>query len=426
MILTFLKIAWRNMMKSKVFTFINIFGLATGLTCCMLISVYLAYEWSYDSYQQDLSHLYQVDTKFSVSGKEFTLAATPAPFAPAVARDFPEVKEALRIMPLSLFEDKTMLEFKRRGAEPLAFYEDKGFMADSNVFNFFTYPFIAGDPHTALREPNTIVLSEDIAHRLFGGEPALNQVIHVSSGTNGDNDMRVTGVFRPVGAPSHLQANFFMAFLGGDVEQMMKQGANDFATNNMFVAYVRLRPGASAAAVEAKFPAFLDKYAGKDLKAMGFRKVQMLVPVRDIHLRADVQGNITPPASNTSLYILASIAAFTLLIACINFMNLATARSTKRSAEVGVRKVLGAVRGSLIGQFLGESVLMSILAFLLAWGLTVLLLPAFGALTARHLSMRLPAHLPMLLGFFGMAVFAGLVAGVYPAFTCRRSSPPKS
>ena len=425
MFVNYLKIAWRNMMKSKAFSFINVFGLAVGLTCCMLITIYLSYEWNYDSYQQDADHLYQVETKFQMSGKELTLAATSAPFAPAVARDFPEVKETLRVLPLSLFEDKTMLEYKKPGAAPIAFYEEKGFMADSNVFRFFTYPFIEGNPNTALRDPNCIVISEEIAHKLFGEASALNKVIHVSSGTNGDNDMTVTGIFRAVDAPSHLQANFFLSFWGGNVEQMMKQGANDFATNNMWTAYVRLRPGTSPAAVEAKFPAFLDKYASKDLKAMGFQKTQFLVPVRDIHLRSDIPGNVTPPVSTTSLYILASIAAFTLLIACINFMNLATARSAKRSSEVGVRKVLGAVRGSLIGQFLGESMLMSSLAFLLAWGLTALLLPAFGKLTARQLSIGLPEHFPMLLGFLALAIVAGLIAGIYPAFYLSSFQPAK-
>ncbi len=425
MIFNYFKIAWRNMMKSKAFSLINIFGLAVGLACCMLITIYLRYEWSYDSYQKDVRDLYQVETWFSMSGKQFTLAGTPAPLAAAAVRDFPEVKEATRLMQLSLFEDKTLLQNRAPGAPPLSFYEDRGFMADSNFFNFFRYPFIEGDPATALQAPLTIVISEEIAHKLFGSTPALNKVIHLSSGTNGDNDFRITGVFRPVDAPSHIDARFFLSFRGGDMEQMMKHQENDFATNNMFGVYLRLRPGASAAAVEAKFPAFLDKYAGKDLKALGFLKRQILVPVRDIHLRADVPDNVTPPASKTSLYILGSIAAFTLLIACINFMNLATARSAKRSAEVGIRKVLGAVKGSLVGQFLGESILMSILAFGLAWCITVMLLPAFGAVTQRHLSLNLPAQLPMLLGFLGLAVFAGLLAGIYPAFYLSSFQPAK-
>lgn len=413
------------MMKSKAFSIINIFGLAVGLTCCLLITVYLRYEWSYDSYQKGVDDLYQIATEFTMSGKQFTLAGTPAPMAKTIVKDFPEVQSGTRIMQLALFEDKTLLQYRAPGGQPLSFYEEKGFMADSNFFQFFTYPFIEGDPTTALQAPATIVISEEIAHKLFGNNPALNKSIHVSSGTNGDNDYRVTGVFRPVDAPSHIDARFFISFRGGQMEQQMKRQENDFTTNNMFDVYLRLKPGAAAKTVEGKFPAFLDKYAGKDMKAYGLQKRQFLVPVRDIHLRGDVPANVTPPASKTSLYILGSIAAFTLLIACINFMNLATARSAKRSAEVGLRKVMGALRGSLIGQFLGESVLMSILSFVLAWTFSVMLLPAFSAVTQRHLSLALPQHLPLMLEFLGLAIFAGVLAGLYPAFYLSSFQPIK-
>src|SRR6185437_8274362 len=363
MIFNYFKIAWRNMMKAKAFSFINIFGLAAGLACCMLISVYLLYEVSYDSYQKDVNNMYQMATVFDVQGKTFKLAATPAPMAKQVARDFPNVREATRVLPLSIFEDKDLLQNFIPGAAPVSLYEDKGFLADSNFFDFFSYPFIEGDPKSALTRPTTIVLSESLSHKLFGNGVALGRVVHVTSSNNGAHDFAVTGVFRPVNAPSHLEANFFLSMTGGDMEQQMKQSENDFVTNNMFVTYLKLRPGTDPATVEAKFPAFLDKYAGKGMAAMGMHKTQLLVPVRDIHLRSDLPDNITPPTSKTSLYILASIAIFTLLIACINFMNLATARSAKRSSEVGMRKVMGALRGALIGQFLGESVLMSLLAF---------------------------------------------------------------
>jgi putative ABC transport system permease protein len=425
MIFNYFKIAWRNMMKARAFSFINIFGLAAGLACCMLISIYLLYEISYDSYQKDVKNLYQMATIFDIQGKTFRMAATPAPMAKQVARDFPEVAEAARVLPLSAFEDKDLLQNFIPGAAPVSLYEDKGFLADSNFFDLFSYPFIEGDPKTALARPATIVLSEDLAHRLFGNGVALGRVVHVTSANNGVHDFAVTGVFRPVEAPSHIEANFFLSMTGGDMEQQMKQSENDFVTNNMFVTYLRLRPGTDPAMMEAKFPAFLDKYAGKGMAAMGMHKTQLLVPVRDIHLRSDLPENITPPTSKTSLYILASIAIFTLLIACINFMNLATARSAKRSSEVGMRKVLGALRGELIGQFLGESVLMSLLAFGLAWLLAALLLPAFSQLTGLQLSLSLPSHLPLLLGFLGLAVVAGLIAGVYPAFYLSSFQPVK-
>ncbi|GGA94185.1 ABC transporter permease [Puia dinghuensis] len=425
MIINYFKIAWRNLMKSKIFSFINIFGLAAGLTCCMLISIYLKHELSYDAYQKDVKDLYEVATVFQFQHKDEILPATPWPMGPTLQRDFPEVEHTARLLPLSLFEDKTMLEYRQGSAIPVAFYEDKGFLADSTFFRLFTYHFIEGDPGTALDMPAAIVVSEEIAHKLFGAAPAVGKVIHVSSGMYGDHVLTVKGVFRPMKAPSHIAANFFMSMKGGDMDNFYHRQENDFATNNMFVLYLKLKSGTSPAALEAQLPAFIDKYAGKDLKVYGYGKREMLVPVRDVHLRSDIKSNVTPPGSKAYLYILASIAVFTLLIACINFMNLATARSAKRSSEVGIRKVLGAVKGSLIGQFLGESVLMSIIAFGLAWAFTVLLLPAFSMMTARNLSFTVADSLPMLAGFLALAVFAGLLAGLYPAFYLSSFQPAK-
>jgi len=425
MLFNYFKIAWRNMIKSKTFSFINIFGLAAGLTCCMLISIYLLYEFSYDRNQPDVKNVYQMATTFIMNHKDFTLANVPAPMGATVKKEFPQVRQYTRLMQLATFEDKTMLQYRVAGGQPISFYEDKGFLADSSFFRMFSYHFVEGDAATALDAPNTMVISEAVAHKLFGSAAALGKVVHISSGTDGDRDLVVRGVFRPSGEPSHLEANFFLSFGGGGMEDFMRRQENDFATNNMFTVYLRLAPGTNPKTLEAKFPAFLDKYAGKMMKEMGFEKRQFLIPVRDIHLRSDVPGNVTAPVSKAYLYILASIAAFTLLIACINFMNLATARSARRSAEVGVRKVLGAVKGLLIGQFLGESVLMSSIAFFLAWGLTVLLLPLFSEITNRSLSLSLPEHLPLLAGFFGLAVLSGLLAGIYPAFYLSSFQPAK-
>ncbi len=425
MLINYFKIAWRNLIKSKTFSFINIFGLAAGLTCCMLISIYLLHEFSYDSYQPDAKNVYQLATTFTMNHKDFTLAAVSAPIAATVKKEFPEVRQYTRLMQLETFEDKTMLQYRAPGAAPLSFFESKGFLADSSFFRMFSYHFIEGSSVSALDEPNTIVISEAIAHKLFGNAVAMGKMIHVSSNSNGDHDLMVKGVFRPADRPSHIDGQFFISFAGGDMEAFMRQQENDFLTNNMFTAYLRLAPGTDPAGLNAKFPAFLDKYAGKQMKEMGFEKRQFLVPLQDIHLRTDIPGNLTPPASKTYLYILGSIAIFTLLIACINFMNLATARSAKRSAEVGIRKVLGAVKGLLIGQFLGESVLMSVIAFFLAWAFTVSLLPAFSHVTNRELALSLPAQLPLLAGFLGLAIFTGLLAGIYPAFYLSSFQPAK-
>ena len=221
-------------------------------------------------------------------------------------------------------------------------------MADASFFKLFTYNFIEGDAVTALKEPNTIVLSEEIAKKFFGNQPALNKIIHVNSNTNGELDFKVTGVYRPVDKPSQIDARFFISVFGGGIEQFIKQ-QTDMVSNNMFTTFFLLKPGTDAKKLEAKFPAFVDKYMGTGLKAAGFYKKQFLIPVKDRHLYSGMTNDISSAgtASVTYLYILGSIALFTLLIACINFMNLSTARSSKRSAEVGIRKVLGARKKSL-------------------------------------------------------------------------------
>ncbi|HNP22259.1 MAG TPA: ABC transporter permease [Panacibacter sp.] len=426
MIRNYLKIAWRNLMKNKIFSFINIFGLSVGLACCMLIALYLDYETSYDAYHKNAGNIYEVVTGFVQEAKEKSkLPNTPAPMAAAMKREFPEIVESARL--LQLFSDgKTLLQTNNsNGTERKSFYQEKGYMADASFFKMFDYDFIEGNANATLQNPNTIVLNEAIAKKLFGNQPALNQTVHVNSNTNGEHDCIVTGVFRPVNAPSHIDAQFFLGMKGGDMEAYLKDHENDFASNNMFYSYLQLRPGADYHQLEKKFPAFIDKYAGKDLKAMGFAKNQYLLPLEDIHLSSMVENNVTPPSSKTYLYILASIAIFTLLIACINFMNLSTARSSKRSAEVGIRKVLGAEKGSLVRQFLGESFFMSLIAFVFALALTYLLLPVFNNVSGRNITLDFGRDAFMLLAFLGMALFAGLLAGSYPALYLSSFIPVK-
>src|SRR6266496_6725079 len=423
MIKNYFKIAWRNLLKNKIFSFINIIGLSVGLTCCMLIAVYLYNEVSYDKYHKNINQLYQLGTIFVGSGKEERTPNTPAPMAAAMKQEFPEIAEAARLM--SLFaEDKTLLQYKEGNAVPKSFYETKGFVADASFFKLFTYNFIEGDAATALKEPNTIVLSEEIAKKFFANQPALNKVIHVNSNTNGEYDFKVTGVYRPVDKPSQIDARFFVSIPGGNMEQMIKQ-QTDMIGNNMFNTFFLLKPGADAKKLEAKFPAFVDKYMGTGLKAAGFYKKQFLIPVKDIHLHAGMPNDISPVGSVTYLYILASIALFTLLIACINFMNLSTARSSKRSAEVGIRKVLGAKKQSLVKQFLGESLLMSMVAFVIALGITQLLLPAFSHVSGRNLSLDFSQQWFIIVGFFVLSIITGLLAGSYPAFYLSSFRPAK-
>src|SRR6266496_5388430 len=424
MIKNYFKIAWRNLLKNKVFSFINIFGLSVGLTCCMLITVYLYNEMSYDKYHKNIHSLYQLATTFVKDGKEDKTPNTPAPMAAAMKQEFPEIRETARIMAL-FAEDKTLLQYKD-GDVQKSFYETKGYMADPTFFELFTYHFIEGNSATALKNPNSIILSEEIAKKFFGNEPALNKVIHVNSNTNGEFDFKVTGVYRPANKPSQIEATFFISIAGGNMDQFMKQ-QTDMVSNNMFNTFFLLKPDADAKKLEAKFPSFVDKYMRTGLKAAGFDKKQFLIPVKDRHLYSGMSNDIVASGtvSVTYLYILGSIALFTLLIACINFMNLSTARSSKRSAEVGIRKVLGAEKNSLVKQFLGESLMMSMIAFVFAFVIAQLLLPAFSNITGRNLSLDFSQQWFIIIIFLLLSIITGLLAGSYPAFYLSSFRPAK-
>ncbi|MFT4152879.1 ABC transporter permease [Parafilimonas sp.] len=421
---TYLKTAWRNVMKSKMFSLINIVGLSVGLTCCILITLYILNETSYDAHHKNAGNIYQVGSEFTGLGNFKKLPNTPAALGETMQHVFPEIEQTTRIARL-YSEDKTLLQYNEGNGAVKSFYETKGFLADSTFFRMFSYNFAEGDPQSALNNPNTVVLSDDVAKKIFGSQPALHKVIHISSSTNGDHDFLVTGVFRPVNKPSHIDGRFFMSMMGGNMEQAInRQGAN-LATNNYFFTYLQLKPGANVANLVAKFPAFIDKYAGKDLKAVGFSKKQFLVPLRQIHLTEDVKNNVTPGGSVTYLYILGSIALFILLIACINFMNLATAQSAKRSAEVGIRKVLGAEKKWLVMQFLGEAVLMSLFALLLAFAFARLLLPLFNVVSGKQLTLSFTENIGLIAVFAALAVITGLIAGSYPAFYLSSFNPAK-
>lgn len=421
----YFKVAWRGLMKNKMVSTINIFGLAIGLLCCMLIVLYIHIETGYDSYQKNIRQLYQVGTVFVTGGKEDRFPAEPAVMARDLKSDFPEVQQTARIIDFDFFgEYKTLIQYFKPGAAPKAYYETKAFAADASFFQLFDYHFIEGSASSALSQPRSVVISEAMAKRIFGDQPAIRQVLRIGMELNGTHDFVVTGVFRPDSRPSHIEANFFISLYGGDLEDRAKKDGTNMVFDNLYTTYLLLNPGADAGRMVSKFPAFVEKYAGSALREAGFYRKQFLVPVGDIHLHADMMEP-TPLGSVSYLYILGSVAAFILLIACINFMNLSTARSARRSAEVGIRKVLGAERTSLVRQFLGESIMMSVLSFLLALSLAELLIPLFETLSGGRLSLFDRSHLWITFGFLGLSLLSGIVAGVYPAFYLSSFQPSK-
>ena len=391
-----LKIAFRNLLKHKGYTFINVTGLAVGMACCFLILLYVQDEMSYDKFHDNAKQIYRVTREFGSSGSVEPAANTSYPIAPAFKVEFPEVVDVVRF---------------RRRFRPVIRYKDKRFweegfcLTDSTFLDVFTFPMVKGNPGTALREPNSVVLTEETARRYFGDEDPMGKVLLY----NHDIEFKVTGVLRNLPQNTHFKFDFIAPIesLDGPWERW-----TTFVRN---YTYLVLTEGYDPAELESKFPALIDKYVGKELSARGYTFKLHLQRLTDIHLRSHLSSEIKPNSDIAYVYLFSAIAFFILLIACINFMNLSTARSARRAKEVGLRKVIGAHRLQIIQQFLGESIILSLIAFLLAIGSVELLLPGFNALSGKELVFHGFDTL-LLLGLIGIVLFVGIVAGGYPAF----------
>ncbi|MCW3117857.1 MAG: transporter, permease protein [Chitinophagaceae bacterium] len=407
MINNYFKIAFRNLTRNKAFSFINIFGLAVGLATCMLIMLYIFDESSFDKHHKDGDRVFRVA---SITGKGETWAAGPGPLAWGLKNNLPEVEQAARL--LTFPEIATMLMKYEQPVESKQFFESNGYYVDSTFFQLFTYDFIYGNPATALDQPNSTVISSELAGKFFGKENPVGKAILITT-PFGEFNYTVKGVFNKDKNKSHVPANFFLTMHNNDMWNWV-QTQTKWTTNNIFFTYVKLKNGVPAQAFEKKLKLFFDKQAGADMKIAGFSKTLFIQPVKDIYLHSAIGNEIDANGNITYLYILGSIAAFILMIACINFMNLSTARSEKRAKEVGVRKVMGARKSLLIGQFLGESFIMCLIALLLALTLTWILLPVFNNLTQKNMH---PLDEPSLVGWIiGLTLITGLLSGLYPAF----------
>jgi putative ABC transport system permease protein len=411
MLKNYLTIALRIMGRHKAFSFINIAGLAVGMACSIMIGLYVVHESGYDRFHARSDAIFRVYADIRVDGEDWRGAWTSPPLAKALLEDFPEVEAAARVSPwprewLITSGDKSFLE--------------KGLMfADASFFKVFSYAFIYGDPGTALTDPGTIVLARTVAEKYFGHGDPVGQTMTFQ---DLERDYKVTGVIEDPPLNSHLRFDMMAALAG------TSQSAGTRWTNNTYFTYVLLREGASGAALEAKLPDFTRRHYGPQFFADTGRRYEdyfdkgdqhhgyRLEPLTAIHLGASVGDTLSLKGNAAHLKVLAAVTFFILLIAAINFMNLATARFAHRSREVGVRKVLGSERRQLIVQFLGESLLLSAIALILALGLIALMLPAFGRLVQRPLAFGdiLSGGFPLLL--VGIALLVGLAAGGYPAF----------
>ena len=395
-----LRVAWRGLWRHRAFTALNVAGLAVGMACALLIGLYVQDELRFDRYHAHADRTYRV-----VTGTESTayegIAKVPAPWGLAVQEALPEVEAMVRLR----FFGETLVQ---RGAA--RFYEGGAFTADPSVFDVFSFAVQRGDPATALAEPNTLVLTETVARKYFGDEDPLGQTLLFDNA----REMTVTGVMADVPPNSH----FTFPFL---VSRASETDSLQYAWNRtQYYTYLRLAEGASAEGVAAKIPAVLRDHLDVETAAT-YRP--WLQPLPSIHLHSNLFREMAVNGDVAYVYLFTAIAFFILLIACVNFMNLATARASRRAHEVGVRKAAGAGRGALIRQFLGEAWLLSGLALGLALGLVSLALPTFEALTGKELGGLLwgaPWSLPAL-GV--LAVGVGLLAGSYPAFVLSAFRP---
>ena len=395
MLNNYLKIAWRNIVGNPLFSAINIIGLAIGLACCIIITLFVRYETSFDKHWQYADRTYRVTRDFF--GNNLRLAAVAPPIAPLLKNDFAEIEAITRILPTGgITVSRNEVQIR----------EDNLVIADPEIFDVFDLEFVDGDPGSALAMPTNIVLTERAAERYFGSDDPMGQTLNLM----GQADVTVSAIIRDL--PDNTHMTFELIGSVQAIPLMMGPEELESWGSNNYYTYLRLPPGYDPDNLESRFPEFMRTHWDENADESSAINLQYLP---DIHLTSDRDGEWQANGSITLVYTFSAVALFVLLIACINFMNLTTARSTQRAREVGVRKVVGASRGQLIAQFLGETVLLTAFAMLLAVAIVEVVLPYFASFLEKPLSFSLadPASFAALV--VSIAV-VGLLAGSYPAF----------
>ncbi|MEJ8820212.1 ABC transporter permease [Lacibacter sp. H407] len=408
----YLKIAWRNLLKNKTFSLINIAGLASGLACFILITLYIIDELSYDRFHEKADRIYRVHSDIRFGGTDMSLAVTSDPMGATLKKDYPQVEQFTRI-----YASEGSKLFKK---ENVYITEDRVVFADSTLFDVFTLPAIAGNTKTALHEPNTVVINESTAKKYFGSvEAAMGKTMECNDERN--RLYKVTAVIKDIPKNSHFNYDLFLSM------DNVEYGFGNFMSHN-FHTYIVLQPGADYKAFDKNFVQLIEKYllpqarqfmkieSMSDFEKTGNKLAYSIMPITDIHLHSDRIVELGVNGSIQYVYIFGAVALFILLIACINFMNLSTARSASRAKEVGIRKVLGTEKKYLIRQFLAESTLTSFIALLLAILGAWLALNWFNNLAGKEFHITDLLQPGFLLFLLALPVAVGLVAGSYPAF----------
>ena len=408
MIKNYFKVALRNLWKNKAFSAINIVGLSAGLAVCLLIVLYVRDELSYDKYNAQSENIYRLDADIFFNGTQYTSATSPSPLAPTLMKDFPQVIQYVR---LRHFGDILVKKDDQNIKDHNAVF------ADSTFFQVFSIPMIAGNPLTALNEPNSIVIDETTAKKYFNSTDVEGKTLYVDNSVN----CKITGVIKDIPPQSHFHFSFIRP-----MHDTYHDDQDDWLSNGN-ASYVLVRPGVTRVSLQKQVDATIHNYLAKqveqrlhtsvnDINKGGNHFLYTVMPLTDIHLHSSKSSEFEANGNIAYVYIFSVIAIFILLIACVNFMNLSTARSAKRAKEVGVRKVAGSLRSNLVIQFLTESLLTSLFALLLALGVAALLLPLFNQLAGKQMSVFTLLSTWLLPLLIALIIVVGCIAGSYPAF----------
>ncbi|MDR8393445.1 ABC transporter permease [Aliifodinibius sp. S!AR15-10] len=417
MLKNYIKIAFRNLLKERGYAFINITGLAVGLATCIIILLYVTHELSYDEYNEKSDRIFRIATDFEFEDNSFEIATVPTQMGPTLERDFPEVERAVRFRDRGSFLVRSTESNSNRREEDII-YVDAGF------FDLFTLPMIYGNPETALTDPYTVVITASAAERHFGTPDAVGKTLILSD----EDTYTITGIIEDIPEASHFHYDFLLSMKG--LEGASEQ--NWWSFN--FHTYLLLREGTDPEAFEEKFESFKKNYMETQLKGFldldfdqfesaGNKLEYYLQPLTDIHLYSDLDEELEANSSILYVYIFSGLALFILILACINFMNLATARSSNRAKEVGIRKTLGSLRKQLTVQFLAESLMLSFIAFFVALLFVEMSLPFFSKIAGLTFTSNYLSEPLLIVAVIGIVIITGLLAGSYPAMMLSSMKP---
>lgn len=399
----YLKIALRNLIRNKMYSFLNIAGLGIGIACCILILLYIQDELSFDRFHEKADRIYRVNTHLEIPEREMHFASTAHVQGPLIKEEFPEVEN---YVVLNRYGSRKIIRYKDN-----TFYEDKFLYASHTLFDVFSFKLIKGNPKDALVTPNSVVITEDMAEKYFGSEDPMGKNLRV----NVDSLFAVTGVIENIPRTSHFRPDFIASFITLNLEPSGNVGA-DMVSNVDYFTFLLLREGADYKELEQKLVSYIDKHLGGILKMLKGKSWLEVQPLTEIYLHSEVDGELESTSDLSYVYLFFGIGIFIILLACLNFMNLSTARSANRAKEVGMRKVVGAQRGQLIKQFLGESMILTCIALLLAILLVFLTMPLFRNISAKDLTMGYLTNPVLLAGLLVLFLVVSLIGGSYPAF----------